>query len=566
VTTTSRSSSYNKSAFPQGLSVEALEAMDAEASEAILNSSASPRSVEADAVVSEAGGSVLLTEMSHTTRSQASFSQNPMSIEVSLKTDYSTPSYHEDGLPVSHARLSASAFDEAAPTNPSKPEHPLQGSMIAPLSFNVQQGKVSLGGVLLDELADAYGTPLYVLDGQTLRQNARDYTQTLAQTYGDNYLVVYACKANLSMGLCKLLEQEGMGLDVVSAGELYTAIKAGFPPERIIMNGNNKTAADIAMALNYGIYRLIVDNASELPLIAAEAKRLGKVANVMLRVAPGIECHTHDYIKTGQNDSKFGFPLEQLSAVVDSIINEYSETISLKGFQAHVGSQIFELKAYEDLAKILLNITYNVQKAYNITLTDLDVGGGLGIAYTSADDPQPIPVLVKKVVNTIKAYAEKLELPLPRLMMEPGRSLVARAGVTLYSVGSRKDLEGYASFVAVDGGMGDNIRPALYQAEYTAIVANKLNQPNAAPVRIVGKYCESGDVLLRHFEGPDLERGDTIMVFGTGAYNYTMSSNYNRFPRPAMVLVEEGKSALLLKRESLDDLLAMDLIPDWLLG
>ena len=470
-----------------------------------------------------------------------------------------------DTLPVSHARLSGSAFTMTASPAQDSPRHPLEGSLIAPTTFSVHSDRVSIGGVWLDELAKTYGTPLYIVDGTTLRQAARDYKETLEQAYKGKHLVVYACKANMNMGLVKLLESEGFGLDVVSAGELNTALKAGFPLERIIMNGNNKSSQDIAMALEANINRILVDNASELEVIAEQARRLETKAKILLRVTPGLECHTHDYIKTGQNDSKFGFSLEQLSAIIHTIQNDYQDTLELKGLQAHIGSQIFELQAYEDLVKILLNIVYNVKQAYGLELEDLDVGGGLGIAYTDADDPRPIPTLVQQVAETLEHYANKLELPLPRLMMEPGRSLIARAGVTLYSVGSRKDLEGYPSYIAVDGGMGDNIRPALYQAEYTAMVANK---PMAAPeetVRLVGKYCESGDILLKAFETPKLERGDLVMLFSTGGYNASMASNYNRFPRPAMVLVEEGKSALLMKRESLDDLLLQDMIPEWLL-
>jgi diaminopimelate decarboxylase len=547
----------NVGAFKEVINYDAL---DAEAAEAILQGASGKKPYEEPCAEEPA-----LTDEQDEGLSAlfpANVAEEPVVPKAYIEESEETAT-EEDPLPVSHARLSGSVFtvEEEAPAT----RHPLVGSLMAPVTFAIKGNRCQLGGVWLEELAKTYGTPLYIMDGATLRQATQAYKQTLQGSYPGQHLAVFACKANLTMGLCKLLEAEGFGLDVVSAGELHTALKANFPPERIIMNGNNKTAAELAMALQAGINRLVVDNASELELLASEARRLDVKANVLLRVAPGIECHTHDYIKTGQNDSKFGFPLEQLGEAIDAIQTTYSDAITLKGLQAHVGSQIFELTAYQDLVKILLNIMYNVRQEYGLELEDLDVGGGLGIAYTTADTPEPIETLVHIVSQTVVKYAQKLGLTLPRLMMEPGRSLVARAGVTLYTVGSRKDLEGYPSFVAVDGGMGDNIRPALYQAEYTAIVANKPLAANEETVRLVGKYCESGDVLLKAFNAPRLERGDLVLVFGTGAYNYSMSSTYNRFAPPAMVLVEEGKSAVLVKRSTLDELVANDRLPDWLL-
>ena len=440
-----------------------------------------------------------------------------------------------------------------------------EGTLMAPVTYAVKGNAVHVGGVPVSELMATYGSPLYVMDAATVRDAARAYTQTLAQQYAAPSLVVYACKANLSVGLAKLMQQEGLGLDVVSAGELHTAITAGFPAERILFNGNNKSKAEMAMALDYGVNRFVVDNASELDRLASVAQAQGKVANILLRVAPGIECHTHEYIRTGQNDSKFGFPLEELEPTVGRIVNEFAGVLCLKGLQGHVGSQIFEVQAYVDLANLYLGKLQSLHAQFGVVLEDLDLGGGLGMAYTTADDPPVLAEAVALMATTVTEGCKALGLALPRLILEPGRSLVARAGVTLYTVGSSKHLSGYPSFWAVDGGMGDNIRPALYQAQYSALVANKLNEPLAPePVRLVGKYCESGDILLREFHAPALAEGDTVMVLGTGAYNYAMASHYNRFSKPAMVLVEDGQHGLLVARESLDDLLAQDRVPAWL--
>jgi diaminopimelate decarboxylase len=437
-------------------------------------------------------------------------------------------------------------------------------STIAPMSYTIKNKQIHLGGVALQTLIDTYGTPLYVMDAQTIRTAAQAYVNTLKTHYAGESLVAYACKANLNMGLATLFQQESMGLDVVSAGELYTAQQVAFPAEKIVFNGNNKSVVELRMALQYGVNRIIVDNVHELERLATVAREMNTVANILIRVAPGIECHTHEYIRTGQNDSKFGVPMVQLSAMIETIVSNYADCISLKGLHGHIGSQIFELKVYHDLIEIYLNIAYNVRKQYGITFEDLDLGGGLGIAYTQADEPQAIETLMELIANKVTAYAKQLDFPLPRLIVEPGRSMVARAGVTLYTVGGRKDVEGAQPFLSVDGGMGDNIRPALYQAEYSAVVATQLGQPIEDTVRIVGKYCESGDIVLRNFAAPNTQPGDVLLVFGTGAYNYTMSSNYNRIGRPAMVLVENGQHALLLEREELSYLTANDRIPAWL--
>jgi diaminopimelate decarboxylase len=442
--------------------------------------------------------------------------------------------------------------------NPASPNTNLK-----PITFKENSGQSpSVGGVSVKDLVEHYGTPLYVMDEATLRASAQSYRKTLDAVYPAASLPLYACKANMNMGLIKLMEQEGMGLDVVSGGEIYTAVQAGFPMERVLFNGNNKTAEEIQMALIHGVGRISADNFHDLSLIHQIGTALNKKADVLLRITPGIECHTHDYIKTGQVDSKFGFDLSQLPMAIGMILDEYQETINLKGLHAHIGSQIFETRPYTDLIEVMMNIYYNIREQYDgLILEDLDLGGGLGIMYSSQDDPPSVPEAIQLISDKLVSYSQKLQYPLPRLLMEPGRSMAAPAGMTLYRVGSMKEVPGFNKFVAIDGGMGDNIRPALYQAAYTAIIANKLNQPVAETVNIVGKYCESGDVLIKNLEVPPLEAGDILAVFGTGAYNYSMSSNYNRFPRPAMVIVENGKTHVLVQRETYDTIIQQDLIP-----
>jgi diaminopimelate decarboxylase len=449
---------------------------------------------------------------------------------------------------------------------PGDVERPAPNTSVKPVTYNVdEQNHPTVGGISLVELAHTYGTPLYILDEVTIRAAARAYRDTLKSCYTGESLAFYACKANMSLGLVKLMNQEGMGLDVVSGGEIYTAVQADFPMERVLFNGNNKTPQEIEMAVHHGIGRISADNFHDLALIHQAALAKGKKVSVLLRVTPGIECHTHDYIKTGHIDSKFGFHLSQLSAAIELIHEEYKDTIQLKGLHAHIGSQIFETKPYEDLIEIMLNIYYNIREQYNgLVLEDLDLGGGLGIAYTGQDDPPSISGAVQRIAEKLAYYSKRINYPLPRLLMEPGRSMVATAGMTLYTVGSMKDVPGMRKYIAVDGGMGDNIRPALYQAQYAAIIANKLGSPVEETVTVVGKYCESGDVLIKGLPVPGVESGDILAVFGTGAYNYSMASNYNRFPRPATVLVENGRAHTLVQRETYDTIIQQDLIPSHL--
>ncbi len=442
-------------------------------------------------------------------------------------------------------------------------ERPAPNTSMKPITYSLDDNSQPLvGGVNLVELAHTHGTPLFVLDEATLRASAKAYKETLAAVYPGASLPLYACKANMNMGLVKLMEQEGMGLDVVSGGELYTAIQAGFPMARVLFNGNNKTVQELELAIHHGVGRISADNFNDLELVHQIAAAKNKKVDLLLRVTPGIECHTHDYIKTGHVDSKFGFDLSQLPQAIEFILETARDTINLKGLHAHIGSQIFEVKPYEDLIEIMLNIYYNIREQYSgLVLEDIDLGGGLGVTYMGQDDPPAVPAALQRIAEKLAYYAKRLNYPLPRLLVEPGRSMVATAGLTLYTVGSTKEVPGLRKYVAVDGGMGDNIRPALYQAQYSAVVANKMNAPVEETVSIVGKYCESGDVLIKGLLVPRMESGDILAVFGTGAYNYSMASNYNRFPRPAVVLVDAGKAHVLVQRETYETIIQQDLIP-----
>lgn len=441
-------------------------------------------------------------------------------------------------------------------------------TQIKPVSFQVdpETRQVSIGGIPVETLAQTYGTPLYILDEQTLRGMTRSYKEAF-RGYPAPVKILFAAKANLCMGLCALIQQEGLGIDVVSGGEYYTALQARFPLEDIVFNGNNKTMDELTLVIRHGIGRISADNFHELSMIHEIAQHQGKKVPILLRVTPGIECHTHDYIKTGHLDSKFGFDLTFLSQAIDRITTDYADTIELTGLHAHIGSQIFETRPYQDLVEVMLNLCYNIRQEYGITLTHLNLGGGLGVTYQDQDDPPEVSAYADTLIDKLVTYAEQIGFPLPTLILEPGRSLVATAGVTLYTVGSIKTIPNIdKTYVAVDGGMGDNVRPALYGAVYSATVANKHEEPHTKPVTIAGKYCESGDILIKGFFAPEsIEPGDLLLVFGTGAYNYSMSSNYNRVPRPAMVLVNNGSSHVLVQRETYDDVIAHDLIPQALL-
>jgi len=415
-----------------------------------------------------------------------------------------------------------------------------------------------VGGCLLSELAHRFGTPLYVLDELSLRSSCRAYREALDRHYPGPALALYASKANSSLAITALVASEGLGLDAVSAGELLTAIEGGMPPERIVLHGNNKSSEELALALQHGV-TVVVDNWRDVELLTELARGRPGPVPLLLRFTPGIECHTHEYIRTGHLDSKFGFDPDQLEEVLTHLAG--CRWAQVRGLHAHIGSQIFELEPHRDLAGVLAD-ALQLARRLGHSATDLNVGGGLGIRYVESDDPPSIDSWVQVVAEAVAKACRERELELPRLLCEPGRSLVAPAGVTLYELGSRKEIPGFSTYLAVDGGMSDNPRPITYQSSYTACLADRPGAAAVETVTLAGKHCESGDVLLRELPLPASQPGDVLVVLATGAYNASMASNYNRIPRPATVLVGDGRAELVQRRERPDELLRYDVLPE----
>jgi diaminopimelate decarboxylase len=415
-----------------------------------------------------------------------------------------------------------------------------------------------VGGCDLGDLARRYGTPLYVLDEDTLRASCRAYREALAAHYPGPSLALYASKANSSLMLSALVASEGLGLDAVSAGELLTALQGGMPPERIVLHGNNKSDEELSLAVTHGV-TVVVDNDHDLERLAVIAPAAGRVVPLMLRFTPGIECHTHEYIRTGHLDSKFGFDPDQVEPVLRLLVG--CSWARLTGLHAHIGSQIFELQPHRDLAAVMADVL-SLARSLGHPVTDLNVGGGLGIRYVASDDPPTIQEWVQGVAEAVVQACQQRDLALPRLLCEPGRSLVATAGLTVYGIGSRKEIPGLRTYIAVDGGMSDNPRPITYQSRYTAVLAERPLAAATETVTVAGKHCESGDVLLKDLPLPPCRGGDLLTVFATGAYNASMASNYNRIPRPAAVLVHGGQADLVQRRERPDELLLHDVLPE----
>lgn len=410
------------------------------------------------------------------------------------------------------------------------------------------------------ELAKEFGTPLYVLDEDLFRKNCRVYKNGMDKYYNGNGLVLYANKAFCSLYTCKLVAEEGLGADVVSGGELYTAIKAGFPMDKIYFHGNNKTAEELEMAVSNGVGHIICDNIYELEKLNEIAKAHGVVQDIMFRIKPGIDAHTHSFIQTGQIDSKFGVALENGEAFEIYKKAHEMSNVNPDGIHCHIGSQIFDIDPFIKAAEVMMNFAGDLKDKLGLEIKKLNLGGGYGIMYTENDDPVPYDEYIKHVSEQVKATAEARGLNIPFILMEPGRSIVAPAGITLYTVGGIKDIKNVRKYVSVDGGMGDNPRYILYESEYAAVVANKANAPKVEKVTIAGKCCESGDLLAENIEMPEIEVGDTLAVLATGAYNYSMASNYNRIPRPAVVAVSGGKAKVIVKRESFEDIIANDVM------
>jgi diaminopimelate decarboxylase len=428
---------------------------------------------------------------------------------------------------------------------------------LTPLTTAIDgEGRLQVGGCALADLARRYGTPLYVLDEATLRATASAYRSALASHYPGAALAVYASKANSSLAITALVAAEGLGLDAVSAGELLTAVGGGMPPERIVFHGNNKSLEELRLAAELGV-TVVADNWLDLELLAALAP--AEPVRLMLRFTPGIECHTHEYIRTGHLDSKFGFDPDQLESVLRHL--QGCGWARVTGLHAHIGSQIFELQPHRDLAAVMAD-ALQLARSLGHPVSDLNVGGGLGIRYVASDDPPSIQEWVRTVAEAVAGACQERGLELPRLLCEPGRSLVATAGLTLYSLGSRKEIPGIRTYLSVDGGMSDNPRPITYQSRYTAVLADRPEAEATDTVTLAGKHCESGDVLLKDLALPPSSTGDVLAVFATGAYNASMASNYNRIPRPAAVLVHEGSSELVQRREQPEELLRYDVLPE----
>ncbi len=431
---------------------------------------------------------------------------------------------------------------------------------LKPITTKINKaGNLEIGGCDLVELAEKYGTPLYVIDEESIRAVCRDYKNAF-KAY-DKVNMMFASKALCTMATSAVIASEGFGFDVVSAGEIYTVYKSGADMSKVLFNGNNKSYDELSLALKLGVGRISVDNFFELSLLNEIAKSYDKTADILLRITPGIECHTHEYIQTGHLDSKFGFDLTQIDEAVELILKDYTN-LKLHGLHAHIGSQIFETSIYGDEIEILVKEIARIDNKFGLKLNEINAGGGLGVKYIDSDCPPSTFTIAEIIMSRLNECVEKYNIEPPVLFIEPGRSIISTAGVTLYTLGSSKQVPKGKKYFAIDGGMADNPRPSMYQAEYYAEVVNKLNYELADTVTIAGRFCESGDILIKNIKLPQLEEGDILCVYNTGAYNYSMASNYNRVQKSAMVLVNNSQSDMIVKRETLDDLIAHDEIPD----
>jgi diaminopimelate decarboxylase len=441
---------------------------------------------------------------------------------------------------------------------------PSPNQELFPLTAKANQNDhLEIGGCDIKLLVEQFGSPLYVLDEFTLRTACRQYRDRFKHYYSGESLVIYASKAWSCLTVCSIVNSEGLGFDVVSGGELYTTLQAGVSPNKIYFHGNNKSATELEFAVESGC-KIIVDNWLELKTLykIALAKNNTSV-EILLRLTPGIECHTHEYIRTGHLDSKFGFDPNQIEEVFGFLSQQ--TVIKCIGLHAHIGSQIFELQPHQDLPEVLVQWLQKAQE-YNLPVRTLNVGGGLGICYTESDDPPSITEWVKTVSQAVETACQSYDLTLPQLIAEPGRSLIGSACVTAYTVGGHKEVPEIRNYIAVDGGMSDNPRPITYESVYRCVIANKMSAPLTEKVTVAGKHCESGDVVIKDATLPKTDAGDILVVPATGAYNYSMASNYNRIGRPAAVLVSEGEANLIIERETYQNLLERDRLPERLVN
>ena len=426
------------------------------------------------------------------------------------------------------------------------------------MTREIKNGILYFDGCNTVELAQKYGTPLYVMSENDILERFSQLKEAFTDKY-PNARVAYACKAFCTVAMMKICEREGMCIDVVSGGELYTAIKARFPPERIEFNGNNKLPEELEAAIDYGIGRIIVDGIGELKLIEDICARKDKKANILYRITPGIKADSHDYIITGKKDSKFGMPQDE-----DSLYREVKKAldspyVEFLGFHFHIGSQLFEKDPYLQALNVTLKHIKNIKEKYGAEVEEINMGGGFGVVYTD-EQRKPYSYYLDPLMERINEFF--VEEQMPAVVIEPGRSIVAEAGITLYTIGRIKDIPGVRKYVSTDGGMTDNIRPALYQSEYDGIIAGKASQAKTEKVTVCGKCCESGDILIRDIDMAEPETGDIFAIFSTGAYGYSMASNYNRNPVSAVVLVKEGRSEVIVKRQTYENMISNDVIPD----
>ena len=430
---------------------------------------------------------------------------------------------------------------------------------IFPITTNLSEdGEIFVGGCRLSDLANRFGTPLYVIDENTIRNSCKAYTEALNEFYPGKSLALYASKANSSIAISNIISSEGLGLDAVSEGELLTALNGGINPENIVFHGNNKSEQELFFAYKNKV-TIVIDNQNDIDKLEKIIDIDKCPAKLMIRFTPGIECHTHEYIRTGHLDSKFGFDPDELENVFFRLSN--CSWASLTGLHAHIGSQIFELEPHRDLVSVMLD-TYELAAKFGHCINDLNFGGGLGVKYIHTDDPPSIADWIKTISTNLVNECKKRNIALPRLLCEPGRSLIASSGLTLYEIGSQKKITGLRNYFSVDGGMSDNPRPITYQSKYYASLVDRAYDKPTKTYTIAGKHCESGDILIKDFELPEVKTGEFLAIFTTGAYNISMSSNYNRIPRPAAIIVNNGQSDLIQRRETPEDLLRLDVIPD----
>lgn len=422
-----------------------------------------------------------------------------------------------------------------------------------------EKGHLTIGGADCVALAEEYGTPLYVFDEVLIRKTCAEFKKSIDDYYGGNGMVLFASKAFSCKEMYRIAASEGIGADVVSGGEIYTALSAGFDPEKIFFHGNNKTPDEIEYAVRSGVGRIVADNMTELDNIESIAVKLNKQVRVILRIKPGIDAHTHNFIRTGQIDSKFGFALENGEALEAAIRATKYKNLELMGFHCHIGSQIFTTDPFRAAASVMMKFMQEFREKTGITVPELNLGGGFGVKYIDTDGQLPFDLFIKEVSEKLKAKAAEMDYPMPKIYIEPGRAIVGPAGLTLYKVGCVKTIENVRTYVSVDGGMGDNPRYALYQSDYDIEIANKASLKKDFIATVAGKCCESGDLIQEHAPMQHPEVGDTLAVLTTGAYNYSMASNYNRIPRPAAVMINNGESRMIIKRETYEDIVRNDI-------